>query len=337
VVTQAAQHEDRLLRQRQHAALLRRHRDAVQHGCRVRWTTSHEHPRSYIDERHNIETGAWFSKLSSRCAGHPSRAVVRRLADGAPLASRGTPGREVVRRGARRGARQLGVAVGQAGHADLREPGTWFGDIALFDGLPRTHDAHAHGDTTLLVVRKPDFKDLLAQHVELYDALLRLNCRRLRLMFDQFEDLNTRPLQARLAKQLLLLARATASSRATRSASACSWRRKTWRSCWVRRASASTRSSRASSARARCASNPRGWWCCRATSCSPPPNAEAADTMEHFTGTKPVPAARLRRRCARPPGSPALRRLSRPADGRAVQGRAVQPDLQAAHARRAPT
>ena len=26
------------------------------------------------------------------------------------------------------------------------EPGTWFGDIALFDGLPRTHDANAHGD-----------------------------------------------------------------------------------------------------------------------------------------------------------------------------------------------
>jgi CRP-like cAMP-binding protein len=43
--------------------------------------------------------------------------------------------------------------------------------------------------------------------VELYDALLRLNCRRLRLMFNQFEDLNTRPLQARLAKQLLLLAK----------------------------------------------------------------------------------------------------------------------------------
>ena len=87
------------------------------------------------------------------------------------------------------------------------EPGVWFGDISLFDGLPRTHDANAHGETTLLVVRKPDFKDLLQQHVELYDALLRLNCRRLRLMFDQIEDLNTRPLQARLAKQVLLLAR----------------------------------------------------------------------------------------------------------------------------------
>ena len=42
------------------------------------------------------------------------------------------------------------------------EPGTWFGDIALFDGLPRTHDANAHGETTLLVVRKADFKQLLS-------------------------------------------------------------------------------------------------------------------------------------------------------------------------------
>jgi len=87
------------------------------------------------------------------------------------------------------------------------EPGTWFGDISLFDGLPRTHDATAHGDTTLLVVRKPDFRELLARHSELYEALLRLNCRRLRLMFDVVEDLNTRPLASRLAKQILLLAR----------------------------------------------------------------------------------------------------------------------------------
>ena len=57
------------------------------------------------------------------------------------------------------------------------------------------------------MVRKQDFRDLLAHHVELYDALLRLNCRRLRLMFDVVEDLNTRPLAARLAKQILLLAR----------------------------------------------------------------------------------------------------------------------------------
>src|SRR4029079_9947139 len=80
-------------------------------------------------------------------------------------------------------------------------------DIALFDDMPRTHDANAHGATTLLVVRKADFKELLSLHVELYEALLRLNCRRLRLLFDTVEDLNTLPLSARLAKEILLLAR----------------------------------------------------------------------------------------------------------------------------------
>jgi len=64
-----------------------------------------------------------------------------------------------------------------------------------------------HFPEAKLVVRKADFKALLAQHVELYEALLRLNCRRLRLLFDTVEDLNTLPLAARLAKQILLLAR----------------------------------------------------------------------------------------------------------------------------------
>lgn len=161
-----------------------------------------------IEERSNIEAGSWFSKLSL-----PLReailgcSTVRRLADGAPLSTRGSPADE-----------WCGVASGSVRVSSVSlsgkeitltyvEPGLWFGDISLFDGLPRTHDANAHGPTTLLVVRKPDFMDILNQHVELYEALLRLNCRRLRLMFDVVEDLNTRPLAARLAKQILLLAR----------------------------------------------------------------------------------------------------------------------------------
>ena len=161
-----------------------------------------------IEERHNVESGAWFSKLSPALRqAILSRTVVRRYRDGHVLASRGGEAEEwtCVARGAVR-VSSISLA-GKQVTLTYVEPGTWFGDIALFDGLPRTHDADTHGDTTLLHVRKPDFKDLLAQHVELYEALLRLNCRRLRLMFDQFEDLNTRPLQARLAKQLLLLAK----------------------------------------------------------------------------------------------------------------------------------
>jgi len=161
-----------------------------------------------LDEQSNIETGSWFSKLSAALrAAILERAIVRRMADGAILSARGAPAEE-----------WCGVALGAVRVSSVSlagkqvtltyvEPGTWFGDIALFDGMPRTHDAHAHGATTLLVVRKADFKALLSLHVELYEALLRLNCRRLRLLFDTVEDLNTRPLAARLAKQILLLAR----------------------------------------------------------------------------------------------------------------------------------
>jgi len=161
-----------------------------------------------IEERHNIDSGAWFSSLSHGLrSAILARASVRRLNDGATLAARGTPAEDWI--GVAKGAvRVSSVSLsGKQVTLTYAEPGTWFGDIALFDGLPRTHDASVHGATTLLVVRKPDFKELLSQHVELYEALLRLNCRRLRLMFNLIEDLNTRPLAARLAKQLLLLAK----------------------------------------------------------------------------------------------------------------------------------
>lgn len=161
-----------------------------------------------IAERSNIDSGSWFSKLSLPLRNAIlSRSVVRRLQDGAMLSARGGPADEWC--GVANGAVRVSSVSLSGKQVTLTyvEPGTWFGDISLFDGLPRTHDSNAHGETTLLVVRKADFKELLAQHTELYEALLRLNCRRLRLLFDAVEDLNTRPLGSRLAKQILLLAR----------------------------------------------------------------------------------------------------------------------------------
>jgi CRP-like cAMP-binding protein len=56
-------------------------------------------------------------------------------------------------------------------------------------------------------VARSDFHKILDQHKELYEALMRLQARRLRTLFGLVEDLNTLPLRARLAKQLLHLAR----------------------------------------------------------------------------------------------------------------------------------
>ncbi|ABM94909.1 MULTISPECIES: Crp/Fnr family transcriptional regulator [Methylibium] len=161
-----------------------------------------------LDEQQHIDAGPWFSKLSPALRqAILARATVRRVADGAMLTSRGAAADEWW--GVAAGAVRISSVSlsGKLVTLTYAEPGIWLGDTSLFDGLPRTHDANAHGDTTLLVVRRPDFKELLAQHVELYEALLRLNCRRLRLAYDLVEDLNTRPLSARLAKQILLLAR----------------------------------------------------------------------------------------------------------------------------------
>jgi CRP-like cAMP-binding protein len=160
------------------------------------------------DEREQIEHGPWFSKLSPVLRNDIlARSIIRRYPDGVQIGTRGAPAVDWV--GVASGAVRVSSVSFSGKQITLTyvEPGTWFGDISLFDGLPHTHDATTHGPTTLLIVRKHDFNDLLSRHSELYEALLRLNCRRLRLMFAHFEDLNTKPLAARLAKQVLILAR----------------------------------------------------------------------------------------------------------------------------------
>ena len=96
-------------------------------------------PALTIDERSNIESGSWFSKLSLPLRqAILARSTVRRLADGATLTARGTPAQEWV--GVAKGAVRVSSVSLSGKQVTLTyvEPGTWFGDIALFDGLPRT-------------------------------------------------------------------------------------------------------------------------------------------------------------------------------------------------------
>lgn len=86
------------------------------------------------------------------------------------------------------------------------EPGHWFGEISMFDGLGRTHDGLAVGDTEVLILPRPQFLDLLARRPEIYPHFLKLLCRKLRLAFAYIEDANFEPLSARVARRLLDLA-----------------------------------------------------------------------------------------------------------------------------------
>lgn len=161
-----------------------------------------------IEEREAINAGRWFSSLSPSLRHDILRcAYVKRYKDGDLICARGDAAEtwSAVAKGAMRVSSTS--ITGKQVTLTYVEPGVWTGDVAIFDGDRRTHDAFAHGDTTLLSVSRADLKKILSQHVELYEALLRLQSRRLRQMFGLIEDLNTLPLRARLAKQLTHLVR----------------------------------------------------------------------------------------------------------------------------------
>ncbi len=94
------------------------------------------------------------------------------------------------------------------------EPGSWFGEISLFDGMPRTHDNYAYGDSIVLLLPKPQFRQLLKQHPSLYEALMQMHCQRLRMLFAAIEDQSLSSLEQRVARQLRNLARSYGSEEA---------------------------------------------------------------------------------------------------------------------------
>ena len=167
-----------------------------------------DEPILNIDEREAINGGRWFSSLSPSLRHDILRcAFVRRHKDGDLLAARGDPPEQWM--ACAKGAVRVSSTTVSGKQVTLTyvEPGIWFGDVAMFDGDRRTHDAYAHGETTTLNVARADFQKILATHVELYEALMRLQARRIRQLFGLVEDLNTLPLRARLAKQLTHLVR----------------------------------------------------------------------------------------------------------------------------------
>ena len=86
----------------------------------------------------------------------------------------------------------------------ILSPGSWFGEISLFDGLPRSHDTVASGPTELLMIPRTGFHQMLERRPELYPLFMRLLCRRIRISFAILEDSALLPLSSRLAKRLLM-------------------------------------------------------------------------------------------------------------------------------------
>lgn len=96
-------------------------------------------------------------------------------------------------------------ATGKEQLSRIYEPGGWFGEISMFDNQPRTHDAHALGETEVRMVPQARLLDLLGQQPQLYPHFLRMLCRKLREAFI-FVERSQQSLPVRLAACLLDLA-----------------------------------------------------------------------------------------------------------------------------------
>lgn len=88
----------------------------------------------------------------------------------------------------------------------LVEPPYWFGEISLFDGLPRTHDAFAESASTLLLLPQHDLLALLEHEPQYWRDFALLMSHKLRLAFITLEDMSLLPAAPRLARRLLLIA-----------------------------------------------------------------------------------------------------------------------------------
>jgi CRP/FNR family cyclic AMP-dependent transcriptional regulator len=163
--------------------------------------------RSARDYRELLRTGRWFGALPEPLAeALLQAAALRRLAPREQLFARGdTPcGLYAVVDG--------GIAVsgssesGREALLTVLEPPSWFGEISVFDGQPRTHDAVAEGEATVVHVPQAALDRILAAEPRYWRDLGLLVTSKLRLAFTAMEDMALLPIGVRLARRLALMA-----------------------------------------------------------------------------------------------------------------------------------
>lgn len=106
------------------------------------------------------------------------------------------------------GLMRIGAASSTGKEALLAviEPVNWFGEIALFDNRPRTHDAYAERDAELFHVRRAALVALLERRPAYWHVFGLLLTQKLRLAFDAIEEAALLPAAQRVARRLLLMA-----------------------------------------------------------------------------------------------------------------------------------
>lgn len=98
---------------------------------------------------------------------------------------------------------------GREGILAVMEPGNWFGEASLLDGLPRPHDVTAIEPSAVLVVGAASFERLMRRPA-FARAIGALLCSRVRALYGLVEDAMLRSTRTRIARRLLSLARGDA-------------------------------------------------------------------------------------------------------------------------------
>lgn len=156
-----------------------------------------------------LRGGNWFGTLPAALQDTLLRdAVSRKLAAGQLLFARGDAFDGIYAVVA--GTVQIDThsESGKAALLGLLEPGNWFGEICLFDGLARTHDAHATSATTVLHLQRDRLYAMLSTHPEWWREFGKLLAAKTREAFLYVEETQLLPPLARTARRLVAMAQA---------------------------------------------------------------------------------------------------------------------------------
>jgi CRP-like cAMP-binding protein len=153
-----------------------------------------------------LRTGRWFAALPDELQARlVDVAVVSTAGAGEPVMSRGDEpsGLYAVIDGAVRlsGRNEAGREVLHM----VIEPPSWFGELSVIDGLPRTQDATADVASELLHVPQRAIEAILAAEPRYWQHLAMLMAHKLRLAMLALEDVAQVPPIVRLARRLALM------------------------------------------------------------------------------------------------------------------------------------
>ena len=154
-----------------------------------------------------MDTGHWFSHLPPDLQHSLLGAArLRVLTAGQSLFKRGDPPCGVY--AVLEGTVRISAVSAQGKEAvlSLVETPYWFGEICLFDNLPRTHDAMATGACRLLQVPQAAMLGILEQHPLFWREMALLMSHKLRLSLINIEQTSLMPASERLAHRLLMIA-----------------------------------------------------------------------------------------------------------------------------------